>query len=95
MKKTTTTADLDLDMDNDDAAEQTRFAGIVNTQTAATSNVDKQDSGQLSLPVNTTIGSRGSNLGANLGALAEVSEDEESEEEHKDKRWNINHKNEQ
>jgi len=80
-KKKASAAELDLDMDNDDAAEQTRFAGIVKTPSASESGENHD------LPVSPKKKRKSilhtnkrSHISVNLDALAEVDEDEESNE---------------
>lgn len=84
-KKKNTLAELDLDMDNDDAAEQTRFAGMVKTpqneeqKSAAEANASPSNRGQA----RRSTKAQSKAVVAGLMELAEVDEDEDSDEEQK------------
>ena len=68
--------ELDLDMDNDDASQQTRFAGLVKTPTAS------EESKQAAVSPKKRRSITKKDAGG-LTSLAEVSEDEDSDEESK------------
>ena len=80
-KKKAKAAELDLDMEVDDAAEQTRFAGLVKSDAASTDSMETASSERRDSIKKRRKSVRTKRAKGHLSALAEVSEDDEDEDE--------------